>query len=98
MKEGISVPDTSTDRAAISSDTQRPVEPATRQYTRLNINLNDETAEALKELAAKHHISVTEAVRRAVAILKFVEDETDEGHKLQITDPRHNTVRELVLM
>ena len=40
---------------------------------RLNVNLNKETAAALKDIAEKQGISLTEAVRRAVALLKFIE-------------------------
>jgi predicted transcriptional regulator len=43
--------------------------------TRLNVNVNDETAAALHELAERRGVTVTEVVRRAVAALKFLEDE-----------------------
>ena len=51
---------------------------------KLNININDETEAALKELAARRGITVTETVRRAVAVYKFIEDEMDAGGKLQV--------------
>ena len=51
---------------------------------KLNININDETEAALKELAARRGITVTETVRRAVAVYKFIEDEKDAGGKLQV--------------
>lgn len=65
---------------------------------RLNVNLNKETAAALKELAAKQNVSLTEAVRRAIAVLKFVEEEQGEGRKIQTMDPDGKNKRELVLM
>jgi predicted transcriptional regulator len=68
------------------------------RYTRLNVNLNEETATALKEIARKRDVSVTEAIRRAIAILKFIEDETAAGHRIQIADARSGKVREIVLM
>lgn len=49
--------------------------------TRLNINVNDETAKVLKELAARRQTTVTEIVRRAVSVYKFVEDEVVDGNK-----------------
>jgi hypothetical protein len=65
---------------------------------RLNVNLNQETAEALKEIAKKENISLTEAVRRAIAILKFVEEEQDRGRKIQTMDRDGKDKRELILM
>lgn len=59
--------------------------------TRLSVNINDETAAALKELAARRDTSVTEIVRRAVAVYKFVEDEVGQGGKsLQLIDANDN--------
>ena len=49
--------------------------------TRLHVNVNDETAAALRGLAAKRQTSVTEIVRRAVSVYKFVEDEVVDGDK-----------------
>jgi hypothetical protein len=49
--------------------------------TRLNVNINDETAAALRELAARRQTTVTEIVRRAVSVYKFVEDEVVDGNK-----------------
>lgn len=72
-------------------------DPAAPRYTRLNVNLNEETAAALKEIARKRDISITEAIRRAIALLKFIEDETAAGHRIQVTDG-HGKVREIVLM
>jgi hypothetical protein len=65
---------------------------------RLNVNLNKETAAALKELADKQGISLTEAVRRSIALLKFIEDEQAEGRKIQTMDSDGKNKRELVLM
>jgi len=65
---------------------------------RLNVNLNKETAAALKEIAAKENISLTEAVRRAIAILKFVEEEQSRGRKIQTMDRDGKDKRELILM
>lgn len=47
--------------------------------TKLNVNINDETAAALKDLADRRQITVTEVVRRAVSVYKFVEDEVVDG-------------------
>ena len=66
------------------------------ELTRLSVNLNAETAAALKELAERRGISLTETVRRAIAVLKFVEDEIQKGNTVQSTDGART--RELLLV
>ncbi|MEW6747905.1 MAG: ribbon-helix-helix protein, CopG family [Planctomycetota bacterium] len=65
---------------------------------RLSVNMNQETAAALKEIADHHGVSVTEAVRRAVAIASFIEDELAKGKSVQVLDEQTGRVREVVLM
>ena len=52
--------------------------------TRLNVNINDETAAALRQLAEDEGTTVTEIVRRAVSVYKFFEDARDEGQSIQL--------------
>jgi hypothetical protein len=68
-----------------------------QQYTRLSVNLNDEAANALRRVSKKRQVSITEAVRRAIAIYDLVEHELDAGSKVQIVDPSGH-VRELFLL
>lgn len=70
-------------------------EPA---LVRLNVNLNKETAAALKDITDKQGISLTEAVRRAIALLKYIDDERTQGRKIQTMDADGKNKRELVLM
>lgn len=49
--------------------------------TRLSVNINDETAAALKAMAANRQTTVTEIIRRAVSVYKFIEDEVVDGNK-----------------
>ncbi|PCK27846.1 CopG family transcriptional regulator [Rhodococcus qingshengii] len=65
---------------------------------RLSVNMNNETAGALREIAEHYGVSVTEAVRRAVSVAYFVEQEIREGNTVQIEDPKTGKVRELVMM
>jgi predicted transcriptional regulator len=51
---------------------------------RLSVNINDETAAALNELAKERQTTVTEVVRRAISVYKFIEDETANGKTLQL--------------
>ena len=55
--------------------------------TKLNVNINDETAAALKDLAERRQTTVTEIVRRAVSVYKFIEDEWDAGSTLKLVRP-----------
>lgn len=65
---------------------------------RLNVNLNEETAELLRRVAKARGISYTEAVRRAIAVWAFVEDEVEQKHRVQSYDPEGGLIRELVLL
>jgi hypothetical protein len=78
-----------------TTTTSTTAEPA---LVRLNVNLNKETAAALKDITDKQGISFTEAVRRAIALLKFIDDERTAGRKIQIMDSNGKNKRELVLM
>ncbi|WP_405717255.1 ribbon-helix-helix protein, CopG family [Streptomyces sp. NBC_01537] len=66
-------------------------------FTRLSVNLNDEAARALKENSDRRGISITEAVRRAIAVYDFIERETAAGNRIQVVDPE-GRVRELLLV
>jgi hypothetical protein len=66
------------------------------KITRLSVNINSDVANALKDVAARRQISITEAVRRAVAIWKFVEDENLKGNTIQVVNHADNSVKEIV--
>lgn len=54
---------------------------------RLNVNINEDVRDALQDLATRRGATVTEIVRRAVSVYKFVEDEiVDGGSELVIKD------------
>lgn len=66
---------------------------------RLSINLNDATAEALKELQREQGLSATEVVRRAITLYKFISDETrGTKKKLQIVDRKGKEVTTVEIM
>jgi len=50
--------------------------------TRLNVNINSQTAAALKDYADKHDVSVTEAVRRLVGVGDFIAKAQEEGKQV----------------
>ena len=57
-----------------------------RPQRRLNININEYTAAALLEYRDENGVTVTETVRRAVAMLLFVHRELRAGNRLQIVE------------
>ena len=66
---------------------------------RLSVNLGAGPAEALRELMARKDITATEAIRRALSIWKFVEDERAQGHTLAILEGHgpQQKIREVVI-
>ncbi len=71
--------------------------PAKRERsTRLSVNINKETADTLREITGRRGISYTEAIRRAVAIYKLIEEETQKGNRIQIDDGRRT--KEILLL
>jgi hypothetical protein len=74
---------------------------AADKITRLSINLSLDAAQALRDLTTEKGISITEGVRRAIAVWKFVEDEKSKGNRLAVLEPGRNgeeRVREVVLI
>lgn len=65
---------------------------------RLNINMNEQTASALRDLAQRHQVSITEAVRRAISIYKFFSEELAAGRKIQTMREDGSEKRDVVLM
>lgn len=68
-----------------------------QRYTRLSVNVALDVAETLRALTKRRGITVTDGVRRAIAIWKLVEDADAKGQQVQIVDPATGTVRELVM-
>ncbi|MEW1808432.1 CopG family transcriptional regulator [Pseudarthrobacter sp. NPDC080039] len=71
---------------------------AQQQIVRLNVNMNEQTATDLKELAERDGLSFTETIRRAVAIYKYIRDEVRKGRVVMTQDPDGRNRREIVLM
>jgi hypothetical protein len=62
------------------------VNETTAPAIRLSINLSAETAGMFKALTGRKGLTLTEGVRRAVAVWKFVEDEVTAGNKLAVIE------------
>lgn len=68
------------------------------KLTRLNVNLNRQTATALKYLASQRGISYTEAIRQAIAVYNFVITEQQQGNIIRICDSKGKPERDLVIL
>jgi plasmid stability protein len=70
-------------------------------YARLSVNLAPDTMDVLRGLAARHGVSITEEVRRVIAIGSFLQTEVDAGRKLAVVETSPDgtqSVREIVLL
>jgi hypothetical protein len=65
---------------------------------RLNVNLNPETAKALRDIADTRGISFTEAIRRCISVYTYVAAAGADGKRVSVIDPAAGTERELVLL
>ena len=74
------------------------VETPTRNTERLSVNISEATAQALRQLAAAKSTSITEVIRRAVAVLKILEDEQDLGAEIHLVRKGDDPIRVLHLV
>lgn len=72
---------------------RRPKAPQPTQ--RLNVNLPSAVMATLHDLAEANGISLTEAVRRAIQLLRLVDEATRQGREVQLLDPVTNKVQTL---
>ncbi|MFZ4145488.1 hypothetical protein ACOZDZ_33050 [Streptomyces griseoincarnatus] len=66
-----------------------------QDVTRLSVNINSETAEKLRWYKEHKQTSITETVRRAVALLHLVEQESEGGNEILIRSKDGKSVRQL---
>jgi Ribbon-helix-helix protein, copG family len=85
----LAVPSTEEEGAA-------PMAAGAAEKVKVTVNMTPEDVEMLKALAGKRGISMTEVLRRALAMEKFLEDSSEAGEKILIQGP-DQTVRQLVI-
>lgn len=66
-------------------------------YTRLSVNLNEESRKELTEFAQLRGLSYTEAIRRLIAIGSMLGREVELGREIQIVDRDANRFSELLI-
>jgi hypothetical protein len=69
-------------------------EPA--PYRRLSVNVADDVAGAIDQMRTRHGWSITEVVRRAISILKFIDDEVRRGGRVLVE--RDGKTREVTFL
>jgi hypothetical protein len=103
MTTAASRPENETDFQSneIQAQVQQAIQAqVTARYTRLSVNLSLDTAEVLKGLARRKGITITDAIRRAIAVWSFVEDELDKGNRIAVVERVNGSerVREVVFV
>ncbi|WP_344454328.1 hypothetical protein [Actinocorallia aurantiaca] len=56
------------------------------KYVRMSFNLGIESANVFKALIERKGLSITEGIRRAIAIWKFFEEETSKGNQIAVIE------------
>jgi hypothetical protein len=65
---------------------------------KLSANLSTAVVDALKDIAAKRGISMTEALRQAISHEKYFQDAIDQDKKILLAEPRSGRLREVLLV
>ena len=60
--------------------------PSKDGLVRLSVNLSPLAADTIKDYANSKDISITEAVRRAISILSFIDKAQERGAKLNLEE------------
>jgi hypothetical protein len=68
-----------------------------RRFVRLSVNLSSETDEIFKSLIDRKGLSISEGIRRAIAVWKFLEDEEARGNQIAVMEPEGG-VRKVVIL
>lgn len=62
---------------------------------RVSVNLSETVVSALRRIAEKHEITLTEALRRAISTEAFLDEALEDGSKLLLQD-QSKKLREVV--
>ena len=73
------------------------LKPGKNHFARLSVNLSAETAEIFKSLIERKGLSISEGMRRAIAVWKFLEDEKALGNEIAVVES-DESVRKVVLL
>jgi predicted transcriptional regulator len=65
-------------------------------YTKISVNLSDEVLAALRELAERNNVTMTEVLRRAISTLKILQDAQSEGKSVLLRDPQTKETERII--
>ena len=71
--------------------------PANSGMVKLSVNLNPETAKALKDLSYLQDKSITETMRQAIAVLQYLDNERAQGRVIRTMDKNGKKVKEITV-
>ncbi len=63
---------------------------------KVSVNLPEESVQALKAMAKRDNVTMTEALRRSISLQQFVEDAQSKGDNILVESP-DNTIQRLVI-
>jgi hypothetical protein len=63
---------------------------------KLTVQFTGRIDDDLEALAREQGVPKTQVIRRAIALMKFIEDERDKGHKVSITDNDDRVLKDIV--
>ncbi len=84
-------------RVSEDSDADQNTSEDQERSVRLSVNLSVESAETLRGLIRRKGLTITEGIRRAIAVWKFVEDESSKGNQIAVIE-RDGSIRKVVLL
>jgi predicted transcriptional regulator len=64
---------------------------------KVTFELDDSLDDVLGALARKQGLKKSQMLRRSIALMKFLEDERDQGNRVAITDSHGDVLREIVI-
>jgi predicted transcriptional regulator len=65
-------------------------------HTKISVNLSDEVLTALRDLAERDNVTMTEELRRAISTFKFLQDAQREGKSVLLRDPETKETERLI--
>jgi hypothetical protein len=65
---------------------------------KISANLSSAVVDALKDIAAKRGVSMTEALRQAISHEKYFQDAIDQDQRILLEEPKSGRLREVVLV
>lgn len=59
--------------------------------------ISGKSVKTVKQLAANNGLNIGQVLRRAIAVYKFLCDESKKGNKINICDADGNVIKELIM-